>query len=43
MFSIFTYVMSCVTHSEPGLPMTGLVDLWSSLGTFGDTVQKAVD
>ena len=21
MFSIFTYVMSCVTHSEPGLPM----------------------
>ena len=26
MFSIFTYIMSRVTHSEPGLPMGGAAE-----------------
>ena len=26
MFSIFTYIMSRVTHSETGLPMSKLTD-----------------
>ena len=26
MFSIFTYIMSRVTHSEPGLPMVRGID-----------------
>ena len=32
MFSIFTYVMSRVTHSEPGLPMVysvKIIGMWS--------------
>ena len=33
MFSIFTYVMSRVTHSEPGLPMSILV-CWKARVTF---------
>ncbi len=42
MFSIFTYIMSRVTHSEPGLPMlislTNVrrlcVKLWVNFGHF---------
>ena len=33
MFSIFTYIMSRVTHSEPGLPM-----FESELHDFGGVV-----
>ena len=34
MFSIFIYVMSRVTHSEPGLPMVYAVDLCNEIFTY---------
>ena len=34
MFSIFSYIMSRVTHSEPGLPMPLLVGYFFTMPTL---------
>ena len=43
MFSIFTYVMSCVTHSEPGLPMFRFEQKFWQINRFHEKRQESVD
>ena len=40
MFSIFTYVMSRVTHSEPGLPMVCFVIAYNFNGKYAPEAGK---
>ena len=43
MFSIFSYIMSRVTHSEPGLPMSRCADnrFISELVANGDIIDNS--
>ena len=41
MFSIFTYIMSRVTHSEPGLPMDKVVVVLAKLTLFVQSCRRS--
>ena len=40
MFSIFSYIMSRVTHSEPGLPMVSLYQFLRVVQTTAKNIQR---